>query len=54
MVEAAKRGELSTVRQLLDGGAATVEDQDKVKCVCVCVCVCDVCVCACVRVCIVT
>ena len=36
-MEAAKRGQLSTVRQLLDGGAATVEDQDEVKCVCVCV-----------------
>ena len=31
MVEAAKRGELYAMRQLLDGGAATVEDQDEVK-----------------------
>ena len=38
MVEAARLGQLSTVRQLLDGGAATVDDQDEVKCVCfVCV-----------------
>ena len=34
MVEAARLGQLSTVRQLLDGGAATVEDQDEVKGVC--------------------
>ena len=50
MVEAAKRGQLSTVRLLLNEGAATVEDQDEVKCVCVCVCVC-VCLCVCVRAC---
>ena len=31
MVEAAKCGQLSTIRQLLDGGASTVEDQDEVK-----------------------
>ena len=38
-MEAARLGQLSTVRQLLDGGTATVEDQDEVNCVCVCVCV---------------
>ena len=57
MVEAAKRGQLSTVRQLLDGGASILEDQDEVKYVCLCVCgcvgvcvgvwVCE-CVCGCV------
>ena len=31
MVEAASLGQLSTVRKLLDGGTATVEDQDEVK-----------------------
>ena len=36
MVEAARLGQLSTVRQLLNGGTATVEDQDEVKCVCAC------------------
>ena len=41
MVEAAKVGQLSTMRKLLDGGAATVDDQDEVKCiVCVYACVC--------------
>ena len=30
MVEAARLGQLSTVRMLLDSGTATVEDQDKV------------------------
>ena len=40
MVEAAKRGQLSTVRQLLDGGASILEDQDEVKYVCLCVCGC--------------
>ena len=35
MVEAARLGQLSTVRMLLDGGTATVEDQDEVS-VCVC------------------
>ena len=34
MVEAARLGQLSTVRKLLDSGTATVEDQDKVS-VCV-------------------
>ena len=34
MVEAARCGQLSTVRMLLDSGTATVEDRDKV-CVCV-------------------
>ena len=34
MVEAARLGQLSTVRMLLDSGTATVEDQDKVS-VCV-------------------
>ena len=29
MVEAARLGQLSTVRKLLDSGTATVEDQDK-------------------------
>ena len=44
MVEAARLGQLSTVRKLLDGGAATVDDQDEVKCMCVCLyaCVCFV------------
>ena len=36
MVEAARLGQLSTVRMLLDSGTATVEDQDEVS-VCVCV-----------------
>ena len=36
MVEAARLGQLSTVRKLLDGRAATVDDQDEVKCMCVC------------------
>ena len=35
MVEAARLGQLSTVRELLDGGIATVDDRDEVKCVCV-------------------
>ena len=35
-MEAAKLGQLSTARKLLDGGAATVDDQDEVKCVRVC------------------
>lgn len=43
MVEAARLGQLSTVRKLLDGGRATVDDRDEVKHVymhtCVCVCV---------------
>ena len=43
MVEAARLGQLSTVRKLLDGGAATVDDQDEVKCVCVCMHVCGLC-----------
>ena len=43
MVEAARRGQLSTVRKLLDGGAATVDDQDEVKCVYVCMHVCALC-----------
>ena len=34
MVEAARLGQLSTVRMLLDSGTATVEDRDKVS-VCV-------------------
>ena len=34
MVEAARLGQLSTVRMLLDSGTATVEDQDEVS-VCV-------------------
>ena len=42
MVVAARRGQLSTVRKLLNEGAATVDDQDEVKCACVrlhaCVC----------------
>ena len=44
MLEAARLGKLSTVRKLLDGGAATVDDQDEVKCVCVFVCMCVLCV----------
>ena len=36
MVEAARLGQLSTVRKLLDGRAATVDDQDEVKCMCMC------------------
>ena len=40
MVEAARLGQLSTVRELLDGGAATVEDRDEVQCVCVFACMC--------------
>ena len=36
MVEAARLGQLSIVRKLLDGRAATVDDQDEVKCMCVC------------------
>ena len=39
MVEAARLGQLSTVRKLLDGGAATVDDQDEVKCVFAYMCV---------------
>ena len=35
MVEAARLGQLSTVRKLLDSGTATVEDQDKVVSMCV-------------------
>ena len=31
MVEAARLGQLSTTSKLLDGGAATVDDQDEVK-----------------------
>ena len=54
MVEAAKFGQLSTVRELLDGGTATVDDHDEVMCVCVhvcvCVCVCVLCVCTVVTV----
>ena len=42
MVEAARRGQLSTVRKLLNEGAATVKDQDEVKCVCLYACVCFV------------
>ena len=38
MVEAARLGQLSTVRMLLDSGTATVEDRDEVS---VCVCICD-------------
>ena len=34
MVEPARRGQLSTVRMLLDSGTATVDDRDKVS-VCV-------------------
>ena len=35
-MEAARLGQLFTVRELLDGGTATVEDRDEVKsCVCV-------------------
>ena len=34
MVEAARVGQLSTVRKLLDSGTASVEDRDEV-CVCV-------------------
>ena len=53
MVEAARHGQLSTVRKLLDGGTATVDDQDEVKCVCECVRVCvPVCVPVCVHVCV--
>ena len=44
MVEAARHGQLSTVRKLLNRGAATVDDQDEVKCVCVFVCMCVLCV----------
>ena len=36
MVEAARLGQLSTVRTLLDYGTATVEDRDEVS-VCVCI-----------------
>ena len=36
MVEAARLGQLSTVRKLLDRRTATVEDQDNVVSVCVC------------------
>ena len=36
MVEAARLGQLSTVRRLLDSGTATLEDRDKVVSVCVC------------------
>ena len=36
MVEAARLVQLSTARKLLDGGAATVDDQDEVKCMCMC------------------
>ena len=36
MVEAARLGLLSTMRKLLDGGGATVDDQDEVKSACVC------------------
>ena len=36
MVEAARLGQLSTVRKLLDSGTATVEDRDNVVSVCVC------------------
>ena len=39
VVEAARLGQLSTVRKLLDGGTATVDDRDEV-CVYVCVHVC--------------
>ena len=35
VILAAKHGQLSTVRMLLDVGAGTVEDRDEVKCVCV-------------------
>ena len=45
MVEAARLGQLSTVRELLDGGAATVDDQDEVKCMCVCMHVSALCQC---------
>ena len=37
MVEAAKLGQLSTVRRLLNSGSATVEDRDEVVSVCVCI-----------------
>ena len=43
MVEAARLGQLSTVRKLLNEGAATVDDQDEVQCVCVCMHVCALC-----------
>ena len=36
MVEAARLGQLSTVRKVMDSGTATVEDRDKVS-VCVCI-----------------
>ena len=36
MVEAARHGQLSTVRKLLDRRTATVEDRDNVVSVCVC------------------
>ena len=42
MVEAARLGQLSAVRKLLDGETATVDDRDEVcvyVCVHVCICV---------------
>ena len=42
MVEAARLGQLSTMRMLLDTRTATVEDQDEVS-VCVCVRICLLC-----------
>ena len=44
MVEAARLGLLSTMRKLLDGGGATVDDRDEVKSACVFVCTCVLCV----------
>ena len=42
VVEAAKHGQLSTMRKLLDGGVGSAEDQDKVNTWCVYVSVSDV------------